>query len=648
MYSWRPSAFETSDDMGTGASGNRTLVLGEAVVKLNGLEDGSSVLLLDRERPRVPNWLSGAQASGINEYRTDELTFARAAEEAHRLIRQWADVKDSRGRRLDDLARYEGIPLWEVAEFNLFYGLLAPVLDELLIWDRILEVERPAQLIVRPDPSSRVPVAVATAREIQVRWSGTDSPQGRVGVGTVRSLRTVVPPRLRASLRRWRSRVRSWRGRWHHRAPLGYGAGPGKTRRILVLTLVRRFVDTVIPVIRALERDPANGIVVVDRNFSTAVSRLEEESIPYRIFDAYSDRQALGRVREEETRLRQEWNRLRNDATFHSHFGYQGVNLWPLVAPAFHEYFTALFPEVIWVAEVTRNLLRAERPAVVVLTDDRPPFQRAFTWACRAARVPTVGIQPTLFADLPLGSPIATDWIAVEGEAARENLVKRGTPAEKIVVTGQPHFDFISDLGPRFNRDEILKGLGLDPSRLTVLLISQYVGTYFRSEDKRRALQAIYSAVATMPELQLVVKLHPDDRDGSPERELAAAAGLGAYRIIKSGETLQLIFASDLVIVFFSTVGHEAMLMGRPLIQIPTAPSEGQVISFTEEDGALGASRVEELPTLIRAALYDPVTQDRLHQGREAYMRRHVHALDGQSSDRVAELVVRAADTQGR
>ncbi len=617
---------------------NRTLVLGTATVELREVENVSSVLLLDQERPTVPNWLNGAQASGINDYRTDGLTFVQAAEAADRLIRQWADARDSQGRRLDDIARYENIPLWEVTEFNLLYGLIAPVLDEVMIWDRIFKVERPAQLIVRPGSSSRVAVTVAKARGIRIRTSRPNWFGGR-------SLRTVVPPRVRASLRRWRSRVHAWRGRWHHRGPLHNGTSPDKTRRILVLTVVRRFVDIVIPVIRRLESDPANGVLVVDRNFSTATSRLQAEGIPYRIFEAYTDRRILSRVWQEEMRLRQEWKRLRNDAIFQSHFTYEGIDLWPLVTPAFHEYFTALFPEAIRVVEVTRNLLRVEQPAVVVLTDERPPFQRAFTWACRTAGVPTVGVQDTLFPDLPYGSSIASDWIAVEGETARENLIKLGTPVEKIVVTGQPRFDFIAGLGQRFNRDETLKRLSLDPTRLTVLLISQYAGIYFRSEDKHQALQAIYAAVAAMPELQLVVKLHPDDPHGSVERELAAAADLCAYNIVKSGETLELVHASDLVIVFFSTVGHEAILMDRPLIQIPPGPKEGPIISFAEEGGALEASSLEEVPTLIRTALFDPITRDRLQQGRQAYIGRHVHALDGQSSHRVAELVVRAANT---
>jgi hypothetical protein len=407
-------------------------------------------------------------------------------------------------------------------------------------------------------------------------------------------------------------------------------------------------VDIVIPVIRALEKDPANRVLVVDRNFSTAVARLEAEGIPYGIFEGCSDERVLSRVRQEERRLRAEWSGLQTDPAFRRHFSYRGVDLWPLMLPTLQEYFTALFPEVIRVVETTRNLLRMERPAVVVLTDERPPFQRAFTWACRTAGVPTVGIQDTLFPDLPIGSPIATDWIAVAGEAARENLVKRGTPREKIVVIGQPRFDFIAGRGRRFDREAILRPLGLDPARPIVLLASQYAGIYFRAEDKRRVLEAIYSAVAAVPGLQLLVKLHPEDPDGSMERELAAAASLSACRIVNSGDTLELVSAADLVIVFFSTVGHEAIVMDRPLIQVPTAVGEAAVISFSEEGGALDGSRLEELPSLIRAALHDPVTRERLRQGRQGYIRRHVHALDGRAGDRVVELVVRAADARGR
>ena len=626
---------------------NRTLVVGDAMPPLDGPRDGASVLLLDRERPKVPPWLAGAQARGLGEYRTGELSFREAAEEADRLIRQWADARDSRSRRLDDIARYEGIPLWEVAEVNLLYGCLAQLIDELRIWERILEVEHPARLIVSLDPSASVAREVATARGIPVLASSRGSLGRGLTLTGTRSILRIIPPGLRGALRRWRSRAGRLRAGWHHSSRFRHAGDAGETRGILILTLVRRFVDSVIPVIKTLEKDPANRVLVVDRNFSTAVGRLEAEGIPYGIFEQYGDERVLSRVRQEERRLREEWRGLRTDAAFRRHFSYRGVDLWPLMLPTLQEYFTALFPEVIRVVEVTRNLLRTERPAVAVLTDERPPFQRAFTWACRTAGVPTVGIQDTLFPDLPIGSPIATDWIAVAGEAARENLVKRGTPAGKIVVVGQPRFDFVAGGGPRFDREATLKPLGLDPAHPMVLLASQYAGIYFRTEDKRPALQAIYAAVLAVPGLQLLVKLHPEDPDGAMERELAAAAGLPAYRIVKSGDTLELVSAADLVIVFFSTVGHEAIVMDRPLIQVPTAAGEVPVISFSEEGGALDGGRLEELPSLIRAALHDPVTRERLRQGRQGYVRRHVHALDGCAGDRVAELVVRAADARG-
>lgn len=628
--------------------GNRVLVLGEAVAALNVVEDGASVLLLDRERPNIPTWLVGAQARSIDEYRTEDFSYVPATEEADRLITRWADAKDSRGRRLGDIASYKGIPLWESVEVNFLYGILAALLDELRLWERILDVEQPSRLLVPPGSSGRVAAAAATARGILVQLSRSDSPSGKPSILSGRAVQEVLPPIIRAFLRRWRGRVRSWRGRSHHSTLTRYRAELDKARRILVLTLVRRFVEIVIPVIHALERDPINCVLVVDRNFSTATSRLEAEGIPYRIFEGYSTTQVLNRVRLEEKRFRQEWNWLSKDQTFRCHFAVRKADLWPLIQSTMHEYFTALFPELVRVIEMTWNLLQREQPAVVVLTDERPPFQRAFILACRARGVPSVGIQDTLFPDLPYGHPIATDWIAVDGEMTRANLVKRGTPAEKIVVTGQPQFDCFSQLQTRFDRKDIATRLSFDPAYPIVLLISQYAGIYLRAEDKRRALQAIYSAMATMPDLQLVVKLHPDDPDGSVEREMASAAGLGACRILRSGETQELILASDLVIVFFSTVGHEAILMDRPVIQIPTGAGEGPAICFTEDGGALEGSPLEGLPALIKAALYGSATQERLRKGREAYIRRHGLVLDGRSTERVAELVMRVADTQGR
>jgi CDP-glycerol glycerophosphotransferase (TagB/SpsB family) len=150
--------------------------------------------------------------------------------------------------------------------------------------------------------------------------------------------------------------------------------------------------------------------------------------------------------------------------------------------------------------------------------------------------------------------------------------------------------------------------------------------------------------LARVPGIQVIVKLHPDEADGSIERELADEAGLTRCSVVEGGDIVDYLLASDLVIVFFSTVGHEAILMGKPLIQIPVGSGEGTIIPFTEEGGALDGSDLSRLGELVRGALADEQVRSELERGREAYIGRHVHAIDGHAADRVAELIVRATE----
>jgi hypothetical protein len=407
---------------------------------------------------------------------------------------------------------------------------------------------------------------------------------------------------------------------------------------------VRRFAEVSIPVIKALVQDRYNQVLVIDKNTSTAVPRLEEESIPYRLLEGYADGRSRAIYREEQRRYVRAWRRLEKDVPFQGQLVWRGIGLWPVLRPVLRQYFDALFPELARVIAVTRNLLRDERPDVCVVTDERPPFQRAFVAACRLEGVPTVGIQDTLFPDLPYGSPISTDWLAVEGEVARENLTKRGTSSNKLVVTGQPRFDFLASLDAESRQAQVRNALDLDPEGKTILVVSQYAGIYFRATDKRRIFKAIYEALARIPDLQVIVKLHPDEADGSIERELAEQAGLSRCLVVETGDIMDYLLASDLVIVFFSTVGHEAILLGKPLIQIPVGNGEGTIIPFTEEGGALDGANLENLEELVRAALFDSLVRQELREGRQAYIDRHVHALDGRAAERVAELVVNATE----
>lgn len=606
-------------------------------------------VMIGQERPVAPSHRGTTKARGLDDYRDADTTFVEAAEEADTLIKEWAGAPCNTGRTLAEETGYEGVPLWQAVEFNLLYGHLAALVDELRLWDRILEIEKPREVVLLPDQSSEVPELIARSRGIGVRRVGSP---GRGDVASDSARRTApwenLPLSLTSWMRRWRSRARSSRARRFNQAHARAIEADPNTLRILVLTVVERFAEVSIPVIKILAQGAANDVLVIDRNFSTASPRLESEGIPFHIFEGYANRATNSVYRDGQRSFHQAWLRISDDPSFQRQIAWRDVGLWPLIGSVLNQYFDALFPEMARIIAVTRNLLSEEQPDVVVVTDERPPFQRAFVRACRMEGVPTVGIQDTLFPDLPYGSPISTDWLAIEGEVARDNLAKRGTPRAKTVITGQPRFDFLVDIKERNRRDTTLEALGLDPRQKTVLVVSQYAGIYFRATDKRRVFEAISSALAQVREIQVIVKLHPDEADGSIERDFAENASLPQCRIVEGGDIVEYLLASDLVIVFFSTVGHEAILLGKPLIQIPVGSGEGTIIPFTEEGGALEGADLTELPSLVQAALFDPRIREDLRRGREAYVHRHVHALDGRSAERVAELVVRVAHRERR
>jgi hypothetical protein len=603
--------------------------------------------MIGKEQPHASPCRSQTTVRCLDEYRGTDTTFVEAAEEADSLIQAWAESRCPTGRTLTEETSYEGAPLWQAIEFNLLYGHLAAWIDELRLWHRILQIERPREVILPSDPGSKVPEILARSRGINVRRMGARRGTDTASDDAQRPAPwEYLPHPLTSSMRRFRSRARSSRARSFNRSHAGEVAAEADNLRILVLTVVQRFAEVSIPVMKALARKSSNEVLVVDRNFSSATLRLEEEGIPFLAFEGYADRATDKVYRSEQHRFREAWLRIADDSSFQRQLARREVELWPLLQPVLKRYFEALFPEMARIIAVTRSLVRAEQPDVAVVTDERPPFQRAFVMACSIEDVPTVGIQDSLFPDLPYGSPVSTDWLAVEGEIARDNLIKRGTPSDKILITGQPRFDFIVDLEDGGRRDLTLAALGLDPHQKTVLVASQYAGIYFRATDKRRMFEAIYSSLAQVRDIQVVVKLHPDDSDGSIEKDLAEAAGLSRCKVVEGGNIVDYLLASDLVIVFFSTVGHEAILLGKPLIQIPAGSGEGAIIPFTEEGGALDGADLTSLPNLVQAALFDARTREGLSRGREAYVRRHVHAVDGRSAERVAELVVRAADRE--
>lgn len=597
----------------------------------------------------------GLIARDLEEYRAAEENYKTAASEAFRLLEEWGKICLSDRLTLEEATSYDGISLWKAMELNLGLAFLVPLIDRLQLIERVLEVERPGRVILEGGTDEdRVLFALAArARGISVEAHTTKLVPGLFTMlrrfGRTKSIQLFgmtltyrVPTFLLAPL--WRTKSLFYRlagslANRHLRALDGQSAAVHRQPTVLFLSVVQRFTDIILPVIRELQRRGNFRALVLDRRFSTGRSKLQEAQIPYRILEGYEDRTTRRHVRKAARDFRGRWDLLRRDPVVAASFRWRNLPLWGVVKRRLRDNFFVGFPELVQIIETAKRAFIMERPEAVVVTDERSPFQRAFVEAANFLRIPTLNIQNAIIVEYPLGSPISTRKMAVDGEYFKEVLVKMGNAPSKIIVTGQPRFDPLVRGDRRFQREEIIERLGLDPRKKVVVLFPEPIVTHVRETDRDQFMKAIFMAVRDLPDVQVVTKLHPVDFDFVRPRRIALEAGLHGVAIVKDVNLWELLFISDVALVNMSTVGHEAIALGKPVIHVNISKTEPTYMPYAEFGAALEVGDIGNLGKTIEKTLWDPMTLRRLEEGRAHYIHRFAHKLDGRASERVVDLI---------
>lgn len=261
----------------------------------------------------------------------------------------------------------------------------------------------------------------------------------------------------------------------------------------------------------------------------------------------------------------------------------------------------------------------------------------------------------------------------VQGLAVWNELMKReatqlhGYRDEQVAVAGVPQFDIYADKQRLGTRGAFFKRVGADPNRKLITLTTippVLFGNHPHVIDT--LIQAIDADVLGVP-AQLLVRVHPRDDLSQyerfmshphvviekPFRETIVAEGSNVDPSLADrlhlGATL---FHSDVIVNVASTIAIEAAVMDTPIVNVAYDGAEERdylestrrFYDYTHFRPIVdaGATRLagspEDLIREVRQYLADP---SRDHAGRERAVEELCYRVDGRSSERVAEFVLR-------
>jgi hypothetical protein len=280
--------------------------------------------------------------------------------------------------------------------------------------------------------------------------------------------------------------------------------------------------------------------------------------------------------------------------------------------------------------------------------------------AARRLGLPAVGYVASW--DHTVGKGIVSPHVAsyvVQNDVMRDDLVRyHGIPTGRIVVTGWPQSDVFHDRRPRSRYEALVRGLGLDPGRRTVLVAGNtptnapYEGRFV----ERLVDWSCGHAPGERP--QLLFRPHP--RDGAWRERFASALGVEDVAVQEPSYTdLELLAALlghvDCVVCNAGTILLDALANDRPAVCV--VYDEGARAG--ERYAALNVTgkHYEELVrsgAFVRADDFEAVASgiDRslarpaeLAPERSRVVREVLGEIDGHAADRVVDAIVRTVRT---
>jgi CDP-glycerol glycerophosphotransferase (TagB/SpsB family) len=123
---------------------------------------------------------------------------------------------------------------------------------------------------------------------------------------------------------------------------------------------------------------------------------------------------------------------------------------------------------------------------------------------------------------------------------------------------------------------------------------------------------------------------------------LATAAGMKGYSILRDINLYELLYASDLVILSYSTVAVEAMRMQKPVISLDLM-SLHESVSFIKSRVAIVVNNADDLLTSIQKCLaLGPDVQEIVNKAK-SFAEQQLGALDGRASERIVSVIMKVS-----
>jgi hypothetical protein len=211
--------------------------------------------------------------------------------------------------------------------------------------------------------------------------------------------------------------------------------------------------------------------------------------------------------------------------------------------------------------------------------------------------------------------------VAAYGETMKDILVSRGVKPERIMVTGNPRYD---------------RPQKIENGNIITLFTDYFVEFGIWNVGQREDyVHTVATAVNNLTHQKLVVKIHPVLEHLEDYQKFTEKYPMEVYK-----DRQGLIAESKIVITLASSIGLEALVMGRPVV---VYNPYNNTTPYTTECGAYFAKNENELTLVLKDIIDNGMTEQRKKMVGE-FIYEQAYLQDGKSAERIANLIKEMVD----
>lgn len=316
-----------------------------------------------------------------------------------------------------------------------------------------------------------------------------------------------------------------------------------------------------------------------------------------------------------------------------------GINLGELMKEKFDLLFKRWMKECVRYIFVAKEMLKREKPNLVLVSKERGRFMRCVLEAVSQQGIPSIQIQHGIHCNSHYWSPMDVTKICVD-EVFRDVLIERGEDPKKIVVIGAPRYDgLFKKMGE--DRDDIKKRLGLNQNERYLCLLTSFLPECNTMEKYRELLTTVLKSAKKI-NYALIIKLHPREERGKLQgliNKVAKVTGFESDIAVFQEENLfDIVLASDIVVSVRTSALITALVTKKTAILINFDPSVDDFYPGIE-DKIFGMARSHaELFEMIKDVAGDPARAKDSVERAEKYARKYVPYEN--ATDRVIDIIL--------